>query len=70
MTLAEFSTARDLRLNSASLRLAVLTEAVDCEWTLNVYATDVSPAAEQVSIEEAEDAAAVDVSLVYLTRAV
>lgn len=70
MTLADFAAARDLRLSNASIRLAAITEAVDCGWTLNVYATDVSPAAEDVTIEEAENAADDDISLVYLTRAV
>lgn len=69
MSLADFAAARELRLNNASLRLAALTEAVDCGWTLNVYATDVSEATEGASIEEAESAADDDISLVYLTRA-
>lgn len=68
MTLADFAAARDLRLSNAALRLAALTEAVDSGWTLNVYATDMSPAAEAVTVEEAENAADDDVSLVYLTR--
>lgn len=68
MTLAEFAAVHDIRLSNASLCLAALTEAVECGWTLNVYATDVSPAAEDVTIEDAENAADDDISLVYLTR--
>jgi len=69
MSLADFAAIRDLSLSSAALRLAAIAEAVGHGWTLNIYASEGHPAAEDVDFDDAEDAASVDVGLVYLTRA-